>query len=86
MSQPSERAMRIAEEITRRTTCNHYRLVLNEERMPAITDSKIGGIPYWPADKPFPVDEHSEKMLMLRTGISPARTWHVAVVYQHQSR
>lgn len=65
MSQPSERAMRIAEEITRRTTCNHYRLVLNEERMPAITDSKIGGIPYWPADKPFPVDEHSEKMLML---------------------
>ena len=65
MENVSERALRIAEEITRRTSCEHYRLVLNEERQPAITGSKIGGIPYWPADKEFPVDEMGNKMLMI---------------------
>ena len=65
MSQPSERALHIAEEITRRTACNHYRLVLNETRIPSITDSKIGGKPYWPADKKFPVDSQGRKMLLL---------------------
>ena len=65
MNQPSERALRIAEEITRRTTCDHYRLVLNEERQPSITDSKIGGLPYWPTGKDFPVDEQGQKMLLL---------------------
>lgn len=65
MEQASERAVRIAEEITRRTTCEHYRLVLNEERVPTITDSKIGGKPYWPVDKEYPVDEQGRPMLML---------------------
>lgn len=65
MENVSERALRIAQEITRRTTCEHYRLVLNEERQPAITGSKIGGKPYWPADKEFPVDEQGNKMLMV---------------------
>ena len=65
MDQVSERALRIAEEITRRTTCEHYRLTLNEERQPAITDSKIGGKPYWPANEEYPVDAQGQKMLML---------------------
>ena len=65
MEQASERAMRIAEEIIRRTTTEHYRLVLNEERKPSVTDSKIGGIPYWPADKEFPVDQQGKPMLLL---------------------
>ena len=65
MNQASELALRIAEEITRRTTCEHYRLVLNEERQPAVTDSKIGGKPYWSADKDFPVDEQGKPMLMV---------------------
>ncbi|MBQ6167701.1 MAG: DUF1963 domain-containing protein [Muribaculaceae bacterium] len=65
MEQASERAMRIAEEITRRTSTEHYRLVLNEERQPAITDSKIGGKPYWPADKEYPTDADGNPMLML---------------------
>ena len=65
MEQASERALRIAEEITRRTTCDHYRLVLNEEREPTITGSKIGGKPYWPAGKDYPLDDRGEKMLML---------------------
>ena len=65
MENVSERALRIAEEIVRRTACEHYRLVLNEERQPAITCSKIGGIPYWPADKEYPVDEKGNKMLMV---------------------
>ena len=55
----------IAEEISKRTSCEHYRLVLNEERQPNITDSKIGGLPYWPAGKDYPVDDKGNKMLMV---------------------
>ena len=64
-NQASERAIRIAEEIIRRTACMHYRLNLNEERTPSSTGSKIGGLPYWPAGKDYPVDEQGNKMLML---------------------
>ena len=65
MEHVSERALRIAEEIRRRTECEHYRLMLNEERVPTITDSKIGGLPYWPANKEYPVDQQGKPMLML---------------------
>ena len=65
MGTASERAMRIAEEITRRTTCDHYRLVLNEERQPDVRDSKIGGLPYWPADKEYPCDNQGRPMLFV---------------------
>lgn len=65
MGQVSERALRIAEEVTRRTACEHYRLVLNEEREPSITGSKIGGKPYWPAGKEYPTDEQGRPMLMV---------------------
>lgn len=65
MEQASERALRIAEEIIKRTACEHYRLILNEERQPAITGSKIGGRPYWPADKEYPTDDQGRKMLMV---------------------
>lgn len=61
----NERGKRIAEEISRRTATQHYRLVLNEERGPSVSGSKIGGMPYWPAGKDFPVDEQGKKMLML---------------------
>ena len=65
MGQVSERALRIAEEVTRRTACEHYRLVLNEVREPSINGSKIGGIPYWPAGKEYPTDEQGRPMLMV---------------------
>ena len=65
MNQVSERALRIAEDIIKRTTTEHYRLTLNEERVPAITDSKVGGKPYWPAGKDYPLDENGNKMLMV---------------------
>lgn len=65
MEQASERALRIAEEISKRTATEHYKLVLNEDRQPTLTGSKIGGKPYWPADKEFPVDEQGNKMLMI---------------------
>ena len=38
----SDRVMLIVEAITKRTAAEHYRLVLNEERKPVITGSKIG--------------------------------------------
>lgn len=65
MSQASERALRIAEEITRRTSCDHYRLALNEQRQPAATDSKIGGMPYWPAGKEYPTDGQGKPMMLV---------------------
>lgn len=61
----SDKVMRIAEEMNRRTACEHYRLTLNEEREPSITGSKIGGRPYWPADKEYPLDKDGKPMLML---------------------
>ena len=57
--------MRISEEVTRRTAIEHYRLVLNEERQPTITDSKIGGRPYWPDNKESPIDAQRNKMLFI---------------------
>ena len=65
MGTASDRARRIAQEIERRTACEHYRLVLNEEREPLITGSKIGGLPYWPTGMDYPVDSNGNKMLML---------------------
>ena len=61
----SERAISVAEELTRRTSCEHYRLTLDEQRQPQITGSKIGGAPYWPTDKEFPVGANGQKMLMV---------------------
>lgn len=65
MGNVSERAMRIAEEIARRTGTQHYRLVLNEQRQPEMTGSKIGGDPYWPTDRPYPVDSQGNKLSLL---------------------
>ena len=57
--------MKIAEQIAERTTTDHYRLVLNEERVPSVKGSKIGGQPYWPAGKDFPVDDQGKPMLLM---------------------
>ena len=65
MNQVSERALRIAQEIAQRTTTDHYRLLLNEERQPTITGSKIGGMPYWPIGMDFPVDGQGHDMLCI---------------------
>ena len=65
MGTASERVMRIAEEITWRTMCEHYRLVMNEERQPTVTDSKIGGLPYWPDGKAYPCDVQGKPMLFV---------------------
>lgn len=65
MGNASERAISIAEEIKKRTECEHHRLVLNEQRSTAITGSKVGGKPYWPADKAFPVDNQGRPMLLV---------------------
>lgn len=65
MTNASERAVRIANEISALTATEHYRLVLDEKRVPVITDSKIGGQPYWPADKEYPTDHKGNKMMMV---------------------
>ena len=65
MEQASEMAIRIADEIKKRSERDHYRLILNEDRVPEALGSKIGGKPYWPVGKDYPVDEQGKPMLML---------------------
>ena len=70
MGQASEMAIRIADEVKKRSERDHYRLVLNEDRVPEALGSKIGGKPYWPVDKEYPVDEQGKPMLMLMQTVS----------------
>jgi len=65
MEQASERALLIAQEIAQRTATDHYRMILNEQRVPDATGSKIGGKPYWPVGMQYPVDMKGNKMLFV---------------------
>ena len=67
MTVPEEykKAMRIASEIKQRTTVPCYRLEINSERKPKLTDTKLGGLPYWDKSKKYPTGEKGEKMMLL---------------------
>ena len=42
-----------------------YKLLIQENQMPSIFDSKLGGIPYWDFSKAFPKDSNNENMQLL---------------------
>lgn len=46
----AEETARVACEIKKRTAMPAFRLDIDGERRPALTDTKFGGTPYWPAD------------------------------------
>lgn len=48
-----------------KTTKNGYKLVIDEEQIPSIFDSKLGGIPYWDLTKEFPKDSTNQNMQLL---------------------
>jgi len=63
--QASQRALRIAQEVQRRTACEHVRLTLNEGRQPTLTGSKVGGLPYWPQGLAYPTDCYGGGMTLV---------------------
>ncbi len=58
----SEKLVEKMAELSRRTA---YRLTLDKERIPAITDTKFGGAPYWDKNREYPVSSDGEKLLLL---------------------
>ena len=41
------------------------RFSIDHSRKPSVTDSKLGGTPYWDASKPYPVDSKGKPMTMV---------------------
>ena len=63
--EPSGKARAIVDEVKRRTAAPCWRLTLHPEGPCGLLDSKIGGLPYWDPDLPYPVDSQGEKMALL---------------------
>ena len=54
----------LVEKIKHLSETEYYQLKIEEEN-PEITDSKIGGLPYWIEGKDFPTDEEGNKLYLL---------------------
>lgn len=64
--QPSEKAVKIVEKIKELTAAPVIRMKRKEgDAQPALTDSKLGGVPYWDLKKAYPVDSAGKNMMML---------------------
>lgn len=63
---PSEKAVKIVEKIKEMTAAPVIRMKRKEgEAQPALTDSKLGGVPYWDLKKAYPADSEGKSMMML---------------------
>ncbi len=62
-----EKTKEIIAEIERRTARESYRISLEtkRKRKPFITDSKIGGLPYWPISMEYPTNSKGQKLVLL---------------------
>ena len=56
---------RIFQAVCEKTRTDALKIKLDTERVPGLTESKIGGVPYWDMTKPYPVNDSGEKMIML---------------------
>ena len=55
----------LPEDIQARTKVPAYRLQVKRGEKPSLTDSKIGGLPYWDLSQPYPADEKGQPMQLL---------------------
>ena len=55
----------LLEDIKARTKVPAYRLRVRRGEAPGLTDSKIGGLPYWEPSQPYPADEKGRPMQLL---------------------
>lgn len=62
---PSKRVEELVQHIKDGTTTPIYKLIINEERTPGITDTKLGGIGYWPAGLDWPATKRGMKLMLL---------------------
>ena len=62
---PSERVDEIAQLIKDSTATTAYRLSINEDIVPGLTCTKLGGLPYWPKDLPYPTTSKGKKLMLL---------------------
>ncbi len=47
------------------TSIEAFRIRIDKEKKPALTDSKLGGFPYWDREKPYPMSSKGEKLFLL---------------------
>ncbi len=64
---PSEKIIKIVDEIKNLSKGKEecYKLIIDPDKTPNITDSKFGGLPYWDMNKYFPTDARGNKMILL---------------------
>ena len=62
---PSDRVDELAQLMKDASATTLYKLSIDEGRVPALTDTKLGGIPYWPTDQPYPTTHKGGKLMLL---------------------
>lgn len=63
---PSEQQVdRIIKWIDEKTSKSCYRLSININRNPGLSDTKFGGVPYWTADKEYPTAPGGTPLILL---------------------
>ena len=62
---PSDRVEEIVQAVKDMTSAPYFKLGVNEGRTPGLTDTKLGGLPYWPAGKPYPETKKGMKLMLL---------------------
>lgn len=64
-AQGSEPVRAVVTEIQKRTAIDGWELMVQPDIVPGLFDSKLGGLPYWPAGLPYPTDSAGEKLILL---------------------
>lgn len=59
-------AKKLAHALADETNVLSYRISIGGTGRPVLTESKFGGVPYWPVDKmPYPENKHGDKLMLL---------------------
>ena len=62
---PLDKVDELIELIRTRTNMPAFRLRIDASRTPGLTDTKLGGLPYWPADLAYPTTPKGQKLMLL---------------------
>ena len=60
----ADKVNELVEKIKNISETDYYQIKIEKEK-PELTDSKIGGLPYWIEGKEFPTDEEGKKLFLL---------------------
>ena len=62
---PSSRVEELVQLVKDKTDTPIFKLTINESRTPGLTDTKLGGIGYWPSSKEWPATKRGMKLMLL---------------------